>query len=271
MNLIHSILPKIPSQEQLIAMLPYFAVFALALLGMGLLGRVFLGKRSNLNHAFSSAMAVLFIYVTTIAVYAFHPWNLNRYLTPLPFITLAGDSLVFFPFQGTAFSLICTQVLPLLILCFLVNLLDTFMVEGENVISWLLLRIFTVVLSMGLHLLASWAFHAFLPEVLVRYAPVILIGVLLATLLVGVGSLLLGLSIAAVNPFLGALCTFFFSTVIGKQLSKAVLSTILLCLLFAALEFFGFQAIDISQASLLGYLPAAGFVILFWFLLGRVL
>ena len=270
-SLISGILPRIPSQEELIGMLPYFAVFLLALIGMGLLGRVFLGKRSNLNHCFSSAMAVLFIYITTIAVYAFHPWNLSRFLSPLPLITLAGNTLVFFPFHGTSLPLICTQILPLLILCFLVNLLDTFMPQGESPVSWILFRILTVILSMGLHLLCSWAFNTYLPEVLVTYAPMILLGVLAATLLVGLVSILLGLSVATVNPILGALCTFFFSNVLGKQLSKAVLTTTLLCLLFVALEHFGFYAIDISTASLIGYLPAAALVILLWYLLGSVL
>ena len=262
---------SIPSRQDLMDMIPCFVVFGLCLLGMGLMGRVFLGKRSSLNHAFSSAMAVLFLYVTTIALYAFHPWNLSNYLSPLPFVTLAGDRLAFFPFHGTSLPLICTQVLPLLILCLLVNLIDSAMPQGERVITWFLLRLLTVILAMGLHLLTDWAIRRFLPQGLLSYAPMILLITIAAFFLMGTVSLILGLFISVVNPLLGAACTFFFSNILGKQLSKAMLTTALLCLLFAALEFFGFRYIDISQASLLGYLPAAGLTLAVWFLLGRML
>ena len=270
-HMIFSLLPRIPSQEELAALIPYFAIFVLALVGMGLLGRLFLGKRSNLNHAFSSTMAVLYIYITTIAIYAFHPWNLSKLLSPLPFVTLAGNSLVFFPFQGTSLTLICTQLLSLLILSFLVNLIDSIIPQGENLVVWLLLRVLTVIFSMSLHLLANWAFHRFLPEFLITYAPMILLTVLGLCLLTTVVSVLLGLAIAVVHPILGAMCTFFFSNILGKQISKAVLTTLLLCLLFAATEYLGICTLDISQASLLGYLPAAGLVMILWCVLGRVL
>ena len=266
-----SLLGGISSRQALIEMIPCFLVFGLCLLGMGLAGRIFLGKRSNLNHAVSSSMAVIFLYVTTIALYVFHPWNLSQYLSPLPFVTLAGDQLALFPFRGTSLVLICTQILPLLVLCFLVNLIDSLMPQGEKVISWFLFRLLTVVLSMGLHLLADWAFRRFLPQGVIAYAPVILMVTLVLFFLMGLLSLILGLFLSAVNPILGAACTFFFSSILGKQLTKALLTTALLCVLFGLVEFLGFDYIDISQASLLGYLPAAGLTLLLWFLLGRVL
>ncbi len=265
------LISQIPFQAQLRELLPYLSLFILGLLILGVLGRVFLGKRSSLNHSVSSAMAILFIYITTIAIYTFRPWNLEDFLSPLPCVTLTEDMLVFQPFQGTPIPLLCARILPLLILAFLVNLLDTFIPQGGNVLDWFLYRFVTVVLSMGLYLVANWAFNTFLPDVLVDYAPMILLGVLIAMLLVGVLNVLLGLVLTAINPIFGGIYAFFFSNAIGKQLTKAVFTTVLLCALFLLIEHFGFFAISISETSLIGYLPAVGMVLVLWYLLGHTL
>ena len=262
---------KLPTGEQIRELFPYLTVFAIGLLALGVLGRVILGKRSALNHSVSSAMAVLYVYVASIAIYAFHPWQLEQLLSPLPFVTFAGDKLVLFPFHGPSLPMICSQILPLLIICFLVNLLDTFLPQGKNVITWFLLRFVTIALAMVLHLAALWAFNTFLPEVLVRYAPMILLGVLASLLLIGLVNVALGLLLTAINPIFGAIYAFFFSNVIGKEITKAVFSTILLCIFFGVLEYLGFTVIAISQASLIGFLPIITLMLVLWYLLGHTL
>ena len=268
---ITSALERIPGKEQIQELFPYLSVFALIMLGLGVVGRVVLGKRSALNHSVSSAMAVFFIYIATTAIFAFRPLNLQKFLVPLPLITLAENTLVLFPFQGTSLHLICTQILPLLILCFLVNLLDDLIPQGEKVVSWFLLRFLTIALAMALNGLTQWAFNTFLPKVLVLYAPMILLGVLVCLLLLGVLNVLLGLVLAVVNPILGAIYAFFFSNMIGKEITKAVFSTVLLCLLFLVLDQLGFYQLDISQSSFITYLPMTCFTMLLWYLLGHTL
>lgn len=268
---IASALERIPGKEQIQELFPYLSVFALIMLGLGVVGRVVLGKRSALNHSVSSAMAVFFIYIATTAIFAFRPLNLQKFLVPLPLITLAENTLVLFPFQGTSLHLICTQILPLLILCFLVNLLDDLIPQGEKVVSWFLLRFLTIALAMALNGLTQWAFNTFLPKVLVLYAPMILLGVLSCLLLLGVLNVLLGLVLAVVNPILGAIYAFFFSNMIGKEITKAVFSTVLLCVLFLVLDQLGFYQLDISQSSFITYLPMTCFTMLLWYLLGHTL
>ena len=268
---ITSALERIPGKEQIQELFPYLSVFALIMLGLGVVGRVVLGKRSALNHSVSSAMAVFFIYIATTAIFAFRPLNLQKFLVPLPLITLAENTLVLFPFQGTSLHLICTQILPLLILCFLVNLLDDLIPQGEKVVSWFLLRFLTIALAMALNGLTQWAFNTFLPKVLVLYAPMILLGVLSCLLLLGVLNVLLGLVLAVVNPILGAIYAFFFSNMIGKEITKAVFSTVLLCVLFLVLDQLGFYQLDISQSSFITYLPMTCFTMLLWYLLGHTL
>lgn len=261
----------LPKEIDLISVAQFMLYFAAASLILGVLSRVVLGKRSSLNHSLSSAMGILFIYALTIVVYTFKPWNLEALLSPLPFVTFAGDYLIILPITDSQFPALCSQVLSMVILAFLVNLADTFMPKGENVLSWFLLRIVTMVLCMALHLVVHLAFKTYLPDVLVTYAPTVLLILLVFMLLSGVLNLVLGLVISVANPFMGAMYTFFFSNVIGKQLSKAVFSSAILCTIMYLLDFFGYTVVCISAAALLTYIPLAIVLLLLWYLIGHVL
>lgn len=261
----------LPTELDWVAAAEFILYFAAASLILGILSRMVLGKRSSLNHSLSSAMGIFFIYAVTIVVYTFKPWNLELLLSPLPFVTFAGDYLIVLPITDAQLPALCTQILSLLILAFLVNLLDTLMPKGNSVLSWLLLRIFTVVLCMVLHLAVRWAFETYLPDVLVTYAPTVLLCLLVFMMVSGILNLILGLVIAVTNPFLGAMYTFFFSNVIGKQLSKAFFSTAILCVVLYLMDFFGYTVICITATSLLTYIPLALVLVLLWFLIGDVL
>lgn len=261
----------IPAKIDLVSTAEFMLYFAAAALILGVLGRVVLGKRSSLNHSLSSAMGILLIYALTVVVYTFKPWNLEMLLSPLPFVTFAGDYMIILPIGDTQFPALCSEILSLIILAFLVNLLDTFVPKGNSVVSWYLLRFLTVALSMVLHLVVRWAFETYLPEVLVTYAPVVLLILLAFMLLSGVLSLVLGLVIAAANPFMGAMYTFFFSTVVGKQLSKAIFTSAILIAIVYLLGFFGYTVISITAAALTAYIPLVLLLLLLWYLIGRVL
>lgn len=268
---IDNLTSMIPADLDLAAVLKFLLVFAAGILVLGFLGRAIFGKRSDLNHALSSAIGILLIYVITVVVYTFNPWDLTRFLSPLPFVTFYGDSLALFSFSGAEFTQICTQVLSLVILAFLVNLLDSFIPRGKKVIGWYLYRFLTVVLAMALHYVVTWAFNAFLPGVLVAYAPTILLVVLLGMLLIGVLKAVLGLVLTIANPIIGAIYTFFFASKIGKQLSKAVLTTLILCAVVYLLGYFGFGLVSITPAALKGYIPTLAVLLVLWYLIGHVL
>ena len=192
-------------------------------------------------------------------------------LSPLPFATFSGHYLIIHPITDLAFPALCTQLLSLLILSFLINLVDTLIPEGEGIVSWLLLRLITVLGSFALHLLVSWAFRTYLPDALVTYAPMVLLGILLILLGSGVVSLMLGLVIAITSPFLGAMYSFFFSNIVGKQISKAMFTGGILCGIFWLMEHFDLVVILITPAALLTYIPLALVLVGLWFLIGHLL
>lgn len=261
----------LPADIDLISMLKFIGLFAVAVLLIGLLGRAILGKRSSLNQSVSSAIGILFIYALTIVVYTFNPYQLSRFLAPLPFVTFREESLYIFSFQNAQLPAICTQVLSMVILAFLVNLIDSFMPRGKKLIGWYALRFVGLVLAMALHYLVSWVFNTFLPGVLVTYAPTILIGILAVMLLLGVLNVLLSLVLTAVNPILGAIYAFFFSNRIGKQITKAISSTLVLCAVVFLLNHFGYAVISISASALGAYVPLLLALLILWYLLGHLL
>ena len=261
----------LPTEVSFISVAEFLLYFAAASLVLGTISRLVLGKRSSLNHSLSSVMAVLFIYTATIVIYTFKPWNLDIFLSPLPFTTFSDHYLIIHPITDLTFTALCTELLSLMILSFLINLVDTLIPDGEGVFSWLLLRLITVLACFGLHLVVSWAFRTYLPEVLVTYAPTVLLGVLITMLLSGIVSLLLGLVIAITSPFLGAMYSFFFSNIVGKQISKAVFTSGVICGILWLLEYFEIVVILITPAALLTYIPLALVLLVLWFLIGHIL
>jgi len=241
----------IPTEISLGSTVQFMLFFAAASLILGFMGRVFLGKRSSLNHSLSAAMGILFIYAVAIVVYTFKPWSLDALLSPLP--------------------IVCSEILSLVILAFLVNLLDTLIPRGNSALGWFFLRILTVLFAMVLHILVDWAFKTYLPNVLVTYAPTILLVILAVTLLMGLLNLVLSVVLTVVNPIFGALYTFFFSNIIGKQLSKAVFTSGIICGVVFLLGYFGCTVICVSAAALSAYIPLAIVLLLLWFLIGWAL
>lgn len=261
----------IPAEIDLATAAQFMMYFAVASLILGVISRVVLGKRSSLNHSLSSAVGILFIYAVTVGVYTFKPWNLEVLLSPLPFVSFSGEYLVVFPIGDAQFPALCSEILSLVILAFLVNLLDTLIPKGKTAVGWYLLRFVSIIAAMGLHLVVRWAFRTYLPGVLVTYAPSILLVVLVLMMLSGVLNLIFGLVITMANPFMGAMYTFFFSNLVGKQLSKAVFTTAILCAIVYLLEYFGYTVICITSAALITYIPLVILLLILWYLIGHVL
>lgn len=267
---ITNIAAKIPMDIDFTGMMKFILILAGGVLLLAVLGYLLFGKRSWINHAFSSAMGILFIYAVTVIIYSFNPAGLSRFLSPLPFVSFRTDSLYIFSFQGTAFSVICGELVSMMVLAFLVNLLDTLMPQGDGVFSWYFCRFLTVIMAMVLHYVVCWLFETYLPNVLVTYAPMILLGVLVAALLLGLFKILLGLVLTISNPILGAIYTFFFSSLIGKQLTKSIFTTGVLCGVVFLLSRLGYSVICISAAALGAYIPLIVVLLIMWYLIGHV-
>lgn len=237
---------------------------------IGVLARALFGRRSSFNHAVSAGIGILFLYALTVVLYSMGmPYRVL--IAPLPFVQLVGNQLAIFQFRGAAYTAICSHVLGMVILAFFVNLVDSWLPRGKGLFAWFFFRCLTVALALVMHLLITFLLTKYLPEGLVTYAPTVLLVLLVVLLAVGALKLLVGAVLATVNPLVGALYTFFFATIVGRQLSKAVLTTLLLSLLVYGLNAMGLTIISIASAALVAYVPLLVALAIVWFLVGRVL
>lgn len=244
-------------------------ILLLGCLLISLFGRFIFGKKSALNNAVSSAIGILFIYCITVVLKSAGA-QFEQLITPMPFVSISGDELVLFDFKAD-YTVICSEVLSMIILAFLVNLVDGWLPKGKNILTWIFFRCLTVVIAMLLHLVVTGLFTAYLPQGIVTYAPTILLGLLVLMLLTGALKLLVGVILSTVNPLIAALYTFFFANIVGKQITKAVLTTALLAGLIFLLRYVGVVVISIAAAALTAYIPFLLLLIVLWYIVNKLL
>ena len=246
----------------------FLATVIILLLGsllFGIIGRCIFGKKSNVSSAISSAIGILFIYAVTVVLRSTGIVD-SQYIAPLPFIDIRDNTLSLFLFEGADYTAICGNLLSMVILAFTVNLADSLLPKGKNIFTWFFFRVLTVFMAYILHLIVVGLFTKYLPEGLVTYAPAVLLALLVVMLLTGALKILVGAVLVTVNPIIGALYTFFFATIVGKMVSKAVLTTALLALLVLLLNYVGISSISVATAALSAYIPLAVGLAVIWYI-----
>ncbi len=240
-----------------------------AFLLLALVGRFVFGKKSVLCHAVSSAIGIFFVYALTI-VLCNAGADFQKFIAPLPLVSIKNETMTLFSFQQD-YTIVCAEVLSMIILAFLMNLADGWLPVGKKIFSWVFFRCLGVVLALFLHLVVTGLLTAYLPEGLVTYAPTVLLGILVLMLLTGALKFLVGLVLTSVNPLIAALYTFFFANAVGKQVTKAMLTTAILVGLVLILQKMGIAAISIASAALAAYIPLILVVLVLWYIIGKLL
>ena len=233
-------------------------------------GRFIFGKKSTLVNAVSSAIGILFVYALNISLHSAGA-DFQKFVTPLPLITIGEEYVQLFSFSGADYTQICAQLVSLIILAFLMNLIDRVIPKGKNIIVWIFFRVLTVVLAQAAHLIVTGLLNTYLPEGFLMYAPAIILVILLLMLLTGALKFLVGLVLTTVNPLIAALYTFFFANVIGKQVTKAMLTTAILIGLVLILQKMGVFAISVASAALAAYIPLIILLLVLWYIVGKLL
>lgn len=259
-------------QQKTDTILDYVLFFLIAALGFLLISSLFrflFGKKNQLGKAITSAMEVLCLYLLCIVIYSFGiHWDI--FLNPLPFISMADGQMQIFPIIGAEFMDICAQFAKLLLVCFLVNLMNSIIPEGRKFWLWLILRVVTVVLVVFVNYGLDLALNAWLPDGIAQIAPLILIATLVLLILLGSLKLIVGIGLFVANPVIGALYTFFFSNFIGRSLARAILSAALITALVYLMNSLGILAMTITAASIVLLVPALFIVVLLWYIVDRI-
>ena len=260
--------------EQHKAQIIHYAVF----LGILLFGVLFLsslfrflfGKKAQINRAVSSAMEILCLYIINIVIYSLGV-RLEIFLAPLPFVQIQGDFIHIYPIFQAEFTDLCSKLLKILIIALLVNVVNDWIPKGKHWFSWYFFRLLTVAIAVGINYAADWLLSLYLPQGLTEYAPTVLMVSLVALVLLGSLKLLTGLALAFLDPIIAALYTFFFSNYLGRQLARALLTTILLTAIVAVLNYLGLTSFFIAAAALPAYIPVLAILLLLWYIVGHLL
>ena len=268
--LLNQVKLMVENEAQMKSFLTLALVMTVGSLVFGFIGRFAFGKKSVLNQSVSSAIGILFIYALTVVIHSYGV-NLSFLVAPLPFVTISGDHLGIFSFVGADYVAICGQVLDMIILAFLVHLVNGWLPKGKKLLGWLFFRCLSVALAMLLHVIVDAVLTSLLPEGLLTWAPVILLGLLVISLLTGALKLLVGVLLSTVSPLVGVLYTFFFASVIGKQISKAMLTTAIISAIVYCLNYFGITSVFIAAAALAAYLPLLIVLLVLWYIVGHLL
>lgn len=248
----------------------FLAFLVLGVLVLSSLNRLILGKSNQINMAITAAMEILCLYVLNIVICAFG-LSYQIFLSPLPYVTIAQDYLFLFPILSAGLNATCEQVLKLLMIAFLVNLIGEWIPQGQNLLTWTLLRLLTVAFAVAALFGADILIGMYVPQGFAEVAPTILIITLVVLVLLGSLKVFVGVALAFLDPIAAALYTFFFSNVIGRALARAMLSTLMISLLLLLLRFLQISVLPIAAISLTGYLPLLVVIMLLWYFVGRVL
>lgn len=252
-----------------VALLKAAGVLLLGALLVSSILRFIFGKKTLVGHSISSSIAIIYIYVTSALILTLAP-TLQRFVSPLPFVSFQNTAVAFFSFQSAPYTTVATQLLSMVILSFLVNLVDSCMPKGKNILTWFFFRCMTVILGMGLHFTVTWLFHRYLPAGIVVYAPIVLLAILLLMLLTGALKFIVGAILTTVNPLIAALYTFFFASLVGKQITKAVLTTGILTGIVYLLQDFGITGLHLLTSALVAYVPFLLLLLLVWYIINLI-
>ena len=236
---------------------------------LSFLGRMIFGKKSSLPIATSSAIGILFVYALNIALHCAGV-SFRSLTSPLPFLRLQGSTLALLPMGDLSYTVFCGELTGLILLGFLMNIIDRLFPRGKHLITWLFFRSLSVVLAQVGYIAVNFLLGKLLPEGFLLYAPVIILLLVLLMLLTGVLKFIVGLFLTTVNPLIAAFYTFFFANVVGKQVTRAILSASLITGLFYLLSALGITGVAIAAGALLAYIPVLILLLILWYLLNKL-
>lgn len=241
-----------------------------AILAIGGIFRLCFGKGSIINGAFSSAIAIASIYAVSILVYRYES-NLSFLFDTLPFVSVSKDHLTVFPIMDASFQEICSEIMKMMVLSFLMNLLETWLPKGKKLLSWFGFRFLALSIAICLNYCINLLMNAILQENILAIAPLILLGIVLLTFLLACLKLIIGGVLSFINPLLGLFYGFFFRQDIGQQLLRAMITTLFFTVAVYTLNALSYTAIPIAAVAVATYLPIILLGWALWFIISKFL
>ncbi len=199
----------------------------LAILFFSSFCRFLFGKKGQLKGAVVSALDILIVYGLCIL-----PVCLQLPLPPLPFF----ESGRFLSLADMSPWDLCSHLLRLLIIAFLMNLMQDLLPAGKTPVKKTLFRILSAVAAIGSVFCANYLITGILPPFFLEMAPMTLLLCLVCLILLGSLKPLVGTALLFADPLLAALYSFFFASFLGRHLARAMVTAALLTAVAAAVQ-----------------------------------
>ena len=230
-------------------------------------------KTSQYNHALSSAMALMFMYMLMLLLHRLIPEIVDPVLDKLPLINVDFDrgtvSLVQLSTEKFAES--CRELVYVLVLSFCLIGLDDIIPDAKNIPSWMLLQFIIACIALAIYCFILNAINIFMPEIFTSVAPMILVSILLFMVFLGLLKVILTMMLVAVNPLLGAISAFFSSNKLGMALGKSVMCSFVLIAMTAFLRFKEVTVVSLNDLTMLVCSLPLIILALLWVVIGHVL
>ena len=230
-------------------------------------------KASQYNHALSSGMALMFMYMLLIQLRRLFPELIDPVLSKLPLIELNAEAgtIGLYHFTAKEFLHGCTEYLYLFILCFCLIGLDDLIPDAKNAASWIVLQFVILSLSFVIYNFVIKCLNHFIPEMMDSFAPMILVSILLFMIFLGLLKVLLTLMLTAVNPLLAAVSAFFSGNKVGLALGKSVMCSIMLFAVSVFMTHQNFSVFRLEDLTLLVCFAPMFVMVILWFGIGHLL
>lgn len=235
----------------------------------GLLRLVF-GKGSAMVKAVSACIHVVLIYLIAITLYALAP-QLRSAIPPLPFLSIQADHCAILDFTALSAESFFSGIFQLFILSFLANLMEDLIPKGSKLLGWYFYRLLSACCALGMYLGIYLLICRFAPQIFGTWAIYILLSIWILIGILGLSKGLLTLIAAVFNPLLGLLFAFFFKNLVGRQLTKAILTSLLFLGILYGLLHCGFTGFVFSGFSIAAFAPSLFISLICLYLFGTYL
>ena len=258
----------LPESFDVTAYVMHLLVAIVAIFVVAGIFRLSLGPGSMINNAIASAVAILTIYVIAVLLYSFGS-KLHVLFEPLPFVSVSEDYLTIFPIFEASLQELCKEVVNLTILAYVMNLMETWLPKGDKIGSWFSFRFFALVIAVCVHYSVSLLLKHVVSESVLVVVPIYLMGIIALAFLLGVLKMIIGGESFFVKSFLGSFHSFFFAKDMGKQLMRAMTTTILMTILVCILNYLSFTTVAIAAVTFFTYFPIILLGLILWYVIAK--
>lgn len=237
--------------------------------------KVIFKKAEHMQRALSISMNIVLIYCIFALCHTFNPLGIQEYLgrLTLPFIRFEDDKLLFLFSIHDTFPEVCTQILCMIFLAFLVSQVFEFKPGNVTPLGLKCARLIAALFFIGVYYGAyrvMMKLVSYIPDYFLPYLPIGALCVLAVLYILGWLKRVMVKMLVTLNPTFEGLSGFFFTNRFGKHVTRAMYTTFFLTLLTIGFEWAQISELSISPAGLWDGILILVSVLILWGTVGTM-